>query len=323
MTRAKFIQIGESIHASIPQPGAALKELVSQGSSAFNQSSEALNLIISLITSQIENHADYLAVNVDEFAGDDPQTAIELMQNLVELVKTHSKNVPVCIDSSNNNILKTGLSQWYHDSPTDIAVPLINSVKTYTIDDILPLRSQYPFKVIGLLVDDKQAEADGAYSVNTLYDMALTIFIAATQQYGFQPDDLFFDSTVFPLAIDMPMMPGNPGYTYRAFEAIKKIMTDPQMKGVHTSLGLSNCARDLPGRKVGLCRAYLTVAQSYGLDAAIVNVMHDYGQKPPAPELVQLVQAFAAQDGSEQPNLNAMTLMTDFCRQTRKQKQKT
>ncbi len=321
MNRAKFIQIGESIHASIPQPGAAIKDLVNQGPSAFNQASESLNFIISLITSQIEKHADYLAVNVDEFAGDDPQPAIELMQNLVDLVKIHSQNVPVCIDSSNNDILKAGLFQWYRDSPDDIAAPLINSVKTYTIDDILPLRRKYPFKVIGLLVDDKKAEADGAYSVDALYDMARTIFNAATQQYGFQPDDLFFDSTVFPLAIDMPMMPGNPGYTCRAFEAIKKIMTDPQMKGVHTSLGISNCARDLPGRKIGLCRAYLAVAQNYDLDAAIVNVMHDYGQKPPAPELVQLVEAFARQDGSEQPKLTAMKLLTEFCRQTRKQKQ--
>jgi len=321
MNRAKFIQIGESIHASIPQSGAAMKKLVKQHPSAFKQSSESLNFIISLITSQIENHADYLAVNVDEFADDDPQPAIELMQNLVDLVKMHSQNIPVCIDSSNNNILKAGLLQWYHDSPDDIATPLINSVKTYTIEDILPLRRKYPFKAIGLLVDDKKAEADGAYSVNALYDMALTIFHAATQQYGFQSDDLFFDSTVFPLAIDMPMMPGNPGYTCRAFEAIRKIMNDPQMKGVNTSLGISNCARDLPGRKVGLCRAYLAVAQNYGLNAAIVNVMHAYGQKPPAPELVQLVQAFADQDGSEQPSLNAMKLMTNFCRETRKQKQ--
>jgi len=322
MEKTKLIQIGESLHASIAPTGAAMKELWAKGEHAYEQSSKPLDYIVSLITSQIENHADYLAVNVDEFAGDDPQPAIDLMQNLVDLVKNHSQNAPVCIDSSNNDILKAGLSQWYHDSPDDIAAPLINSVKTYTIDDILPLRRQYPFKVIGLLVDDKKAEADGAYSVDTLYDMALAIFTAATQKFGFQPDDLFFDSTVFPLAIDMPMMPGNPGYTYRAFEAVRKIMTDPQMKGVHTSLGISNCARNLPGRKIGLCRAYLAVAQNYGLDAAIVNVMHAYGQQPPAPELVELVEAFARQDGSEQPNLNVMKLMTDFCRQTRKQKQK-
>ena len=320
MNRAKLIQIGESLHASIPRPGAALKELVKQGASAFDRTSEPLNYIISLITSQIDNHADYLAVNVDEFAGDDPQPALALMQNLVELVKKHGQNIPVCIDSSNNHILKAGLSRWYYNSPDNLAVPLINSVKTYTLDDVLPLRRQYPFKVIGLLVDDKKARTDGACSVDALYDMALTIFAAATQKYHFQPDDLFFDSTVFPLAIDMPMMPGNPGYTCRAFEAIKKIMTDPHMKGVHTSLGISNCARDLPGRKVGLCRAYLAVAQNYGLDAAIVNVTHNYGTIPPDPQLVRLVQAFADQDGAEPSNLHAMKLMTEFCRQTRKQK---
>ncbi len=36
-------------------------------------------------------------------------------------------------------------------------------------------------------------------------NMAKKIFDAATGKYGFLPDDIFFDTTVFPLAIDMPM----------------------------------------------------------------------------------------------------------------------
>ena len=116
------------------------------------------------------------------------------------------------------------------------------------------------------------------------------------------------------------MTPGAPGYTYRAFEAIRKIMSDSEMKGVHTSLGISNSARDLPGRAIGVCRAYLAKAMEYGLDAAIVNVTHDYGWKETAPELMELVDAFAKQDGSAEYTQNAIDRMGEFCRANRKKK---
>jgi cobalamin-dependent methionine synthase I len=115
----------------------------------------------------------------------------------------------------------------------------------------------------------------------------------------------------------MPMEPNVPGYTYRAFETIKKIKGDPEMKGVHCSLGISNCARDLPGRKIGVCRAYIAKAMEYGLDAAIVNVGHHYGRAEPDQELLELVDAFAKMDGSADRLNRAMELMGRFCRENR------
>jgi len=318
--KVNLIQIGESIHASIPKQGAAMKELLEKGAKAYEQPSATLDYIISLIESQVAHNADYIAVNVDAFGEDDPQVSVQMMRDYVALVKKYSRGVPVCVDSSNDDVLKAGLEQWYQDGQSEIAAPLINSVKTYTVDKILPLRKKYNFKVIGLLVDDKQSGADGAYGMDDLYNMARKIFDAATGKYGFKPGDLFFDSTVFPLAIDIPMIPDTPGYTYRAFEAIRKIMTDPAMKGVHTSLGISNSVKDLPGRQVGVCRAYLAKAQEYGLDAAIVNVVHDYGLKPVADDLLEMVDAFAKQNGSAETNQKAMDLMGEFCRANKKTK---
>jgi len=90
------------------------------------------------------------------------------------------------------------------------------------------------------------------------------------------------------------------------------------MSGVHCSLGVSNCVRDLPGRKIGVCRAYVAKAMEYGLDAAIVNVAHHYGQVEPAPELLELVDAYAKMDGSAERLNRAMELMGKFCRENRK-----
>ena len=90
------------------------------------------------------------------------------------------------------------------------------------------------------------------------------------------------------------------------------------MKGVHCSLGVSNSVRDLPGRRVGVCRAYVAKAMGYGLDAGIVNVAHKYGSVEPDPGLLELVDAFAQLDGDLDKTGKAMELMGQFCQQNRK-----
>lgn len=313
-----LISIGESVHASIPKTGVVMRQLAEHGPDAYSKASEPLNHIRALIESQAGHGADYIAVNLDAFGVDDPQFSVDMMTEYVKLVRKWGRGVPVCIDSSDNDVLVAGLKQWYDtDQPVD--QPLINSVKVYTMDDILPLKKDFDFAFIGLLVsEDASNGPGGSHSVEVLYCLAKEIFEKAVGEYGFKPGEIFFDSTVFPLAIDMPMEPNVPGYTYRAFETIRKIRSDPKMKGVHCSLGVSNSVRDLPGRKVGVCRAYVAKAMEYGLDAAIVNVAHRYGSVEPAPELLELVDAYAKMDGSVERMNQAMELMGRFCRENRK-----
>ncbi len=239
------------------------------------------------------------------------------------MVRKWGNGVPVCIDSSNNDVLTAGLKEWYNTvgavREPPVVQPLIKSVKVYTMDNILPLKKEFDFAFIGLLVSEGTPTGPGgSHSVDELYSLAKQIFAKAVGEYGFTPGEIFFDSTVFPLAIDMPMEPNVPGYTYRAFETIKKIKSDAKFKGVHCSLGVSNCVRDLPGRRVGICRAYVAKAAEYGLDAAIVNVAHHYGQVEPAAELMELVDAYAKMDGSAESLNKAMGLMGKFCRENRK-----
>ena len=314
-----LIQIGESLHASIARPAAAMKELLAAGTDGFKKRSEALEYIASLIHAQVRHGADYIDVNVDAFGDSDQEMRQKMMRDYVRLVRDNGRGIPVCVDSGSPEVLKAGLEAWYHDASASIAVPLLNSVKTYTMDEILPLRSRHPFKFIGLLVDIHSTGSEGSYyGIDELHAMARTIFRAATQKYGFKPEDIFFDSTVFPLAIDLPMTAGSPGYTYRTYETIHKIKSDRDLKGVHLSLGISNAVRELPGRKTGVCRAYLAKAREYGLDAAIVNVMHDYGKRPAAPDLLEFVEAFARQNGSAASSQRVVNVMLQFCRANRK-----
>jgi cobalamin-dependent methionine synthase I len=315
-----LIAIGESVHASIPDSGKRMKELHQLGPDAYTQPSEPLDYIKKLIEDQAEDGAAYIAVNVDAFGEDDPTLAAQLMKEYIKLVRKWGKGVPACIDSSDDNVLVAGLQEWYNtDKP--IKKPLLNSIKVHTADKMMPLKAQHDFAFVGMLTSEqKPTGPGGSHSVDELFALASEIFQKAVNKYSFEPEDIFFDSTVFPLAIDMPMEPGVPGYTYRAFQTIKKIKTDPQMKNVHCSLGISNCCRDLPGRKVGICRAYVQKAMEHGLDAGIVNTHHKFGQKPAAPELLELVDAFVNMDGSPEKTNNAMMLMGTFCAETRKPK---
>ena len=313
-----LITIGESLHASIPKTGRIMKELAELGPDAYSTPSAPLDYIKALIESQVADGADYIAVNLDAFGEQDPQTAIDMMIEYVKMVRKWSNGVPICIDSSNDDVLIAGLKEWYN-TDEKVGQPLVNSIKTHTMDNMFPLKRHYDYAFVGLLVgEEKNSGLGGSHSVEGLYSMAKQIFDEAVNKYGFKPEEIFFDSTVFPLAIDMPMEPGVPGYTYLAFETIKKIKSDPKMKAAHCSLGISNCVRDLPGRKIGVCRAYVAKAMEYGLDAGIVNTAHHYGQVEPDAELVKLVDTYAKMDGSAEMLNEAIRLMGKFCQDNRK-----
>jgi 5,10-methylenetetrahydrofolate reductase len=313
-----IISTGESIHASIPKTGQIMKELAGLGKDAYTKESGPLNYIKALIESQSNEGADFIAVNLDTFGEDDPKTAVDMMREYVKMVRKWGKGVPVCIDSSNDDVLKAGLKEWFNTSEK-VGQPLINSIKVYTMDKMMPLKEQYDYAFIGLLMTEEKATGPGgAHSIDELHYLAKRLYDKAVEHYGFKPGEIYFDTTVFPLAIDMPMEPGVPGYTYRAFETIRRIRQDATLKGTHCSLGISNSVRDLPGRRIGICRAYVAKAISYGLDAGIVNVAHHYGQVAPDPDLVELVDAFAKMNGDAEATNRAMSLMAKFCQANRK-----
>jgi len=312
-----IINIGEDIHASIPKHSPIMRELHDLGEGAYINDSPQLNYVRALIENQVEAGADYIAINVDAFGESDPQVSVDIMVEYVKLIRKWGGSVPVCIDSSNDNVLIAGLKEWY-SSNDPVSPPLVNSIKTYTADKMMLLKKEYDFSFIGMLVSEEApTDPSGAHTIDELVALAKEIFEKA-MQHGFKPQEIFFDSTVYPLAIDMPMMPDVAGYTYRAFETMKAIKGDPAMQGVHFSMGVSNCCRDLPGRKIGICRAYVETAMKYGLDAGIVNTAHKFGNKPAAPELVELVEAFAAMDGDSSKTDNAIQMMSDFCSSLRK-----
>ncbi len=312
----KLISIGESVHASIPSHSKYMKELLDMGPNSLTKPSPQLDYVVNLIKSQVDDGADYIAINVDAFGENDPQISVNLMKEYVKLVRKHSK-VPVCIDSSNNDVLIVGLKEWYN-TDAKVTQPLVNSIKDHNIDLIMPLKKEYDYAFVGLLMSDQPGSGPGGFhTVDDLFNLAKLIWTAA-MKYGFKNSEIFYDTSCFPIAIDMPMEPGKCGYTYRTFETIKKIDNDPQMHGVHFSLGITNSVRDLPHRKIGVARAFVQKAMEYGLDAGIVNPSHKFGEKPADQDLVDLVDAYAKLDGSMEALNDAMMKMAEYCQSGRK-----
>ncbi|MEN6578058.1 MAG: methylenetetrahydrofolate reductase C-terminal domain-containing protein, partial [Phycisphaerales bacterium] len=183
-----LISIGESIHASIPKTGQIMKELHALGAGAYTTPSPQLDYIRALVESQANDGADYIAVNLDAFGEQDPQQAVSMMVEYVRLVKKWGRGVPVCVDSSSDAVLIAGLKEWYAvgaaprgcpqpsggqaqgPAPTGIHPPLLNSIKVYTMDQMMPLRKDYDFSFVGLLVSEEKATGPGgSHSVDELY----------------------------------------------------------------------------------------------------------------------------------------------------------
>lgn len=312
-----LIGIGELIHASIPNTGHVMQDLHALGADAYTRSSDQLRFIRALIEDQADEGACYIAVNVDAFAENDHQQAVDMMVEYTMLVRRWGKGVPICIDSGDDHLLIAGLKEWYHTDEM-VRPPLLNSIKTDTADSIMPLKNMYDFSFVGLLADEEKPTGSGSsYSVDELFEKASVIYEKAIS-YGFKPEQIFFDPTVLPLAVDQPTGPGTPSHTCVAFETIKKIKSDPAMKRCHCILGVTNSGLDLPGRRIGVVRAYVAKAIEYGMDAAILNVSQRFGEKPASPELVRLVDAYAKLDGDADNLANAAELMEKFCASCKK-----
>jgi len=289
-----LIQIAELVHASIPLPGAALKYLQNYGEGAFTKPNRGLAVLEHIIRTQAEEGADFIDINVDALGGD----TITMMKECVRVVHRAGLGTPPCIDSSDIKVLQAGLNEWF--SLGDVAAPLLNSI-TYIEKDnfgpILELRKQHKFSAVCLLV----GEEGPLKTSDEMVDAAREMF-GILSGAGFAANEILYDCVTLGIASDgcmdgMGMV--KPSHTHASFHAIRRITGDAQMKGVHAVLGVSNWVYGAKRRRIGHIRAFIAVAQKYGLDGAILDTAKQFGCKPASKELMDFVQMYVDLDGSD------------------------
>ena len=232
-----MIIIGEKINASIP----AVKTIIQ------NQDNKQL---IGLAQKQDVAGSAYIDINVGTGEGsrDDEivsmQWAIETIQNEID--------TPLCIDSADPILLEAALD--IRDGKTS----LINSTKAEddNLKEIIPLAVRHNASLIALAMDEHGIPKTVQDRLNACEKIA-----EACHRYGLSLDKVFFDPLVLPVSTDIQQ--GR--VTLDTLAEIKKEFSTSK-----SVMGLSNVSFGLPDR-VGLNAAFLHMAISAGLDAAIMD----------------------------------------------------
>lgn len=296
--RPPLILVAELLHSSLPKVRRAI-ELAQGEPDGFRSGSAAGDYLRGVIEAQALRSPDFIDINIDDAGQGDVERAGCLMKELVGMVCGAGSGIPPCIDSSDPDVIKAGLQEYYRLRPGRPVLPLVNSVNRERADLAWELREIGPCNLVYMVVGGALGGGSGeAASPESLEAEALDFFRQAVAR-GYSPGQLFFDTTVVPLAMEFTRFDG-PGFNYVNLEGLRRIMSNREMSGVNSILGITNLVRDFPqGRKVGLLRAYLQIAMDAGLTAAIVDVRQEFGIRPPEDqEILDIVRTFTGQDGT-------------------------
>lgn len=204
---------------------------------------------------QVKSGAQVIDVCVQDPDRDESEDIKKFLELVVKKVK-----VPLMIDTTDPKVIDLAL-QYCQGKAIINSINLEDGEEKF--EHVTPLIHKYGGAiVVGTIDETGQAiKADDKLAVaKRSYDLLVN-------KYGLQPEDLIFDTLVFPVGT------GDEQYIGSAKETIEGIrMIKEALPGVHTILGISNVSFGLPeaGREV-LNSVFLYECTKAGLDYAIVN----------------------------------------------------
>ncbi|MEA2174046.1 MAG: 5-methyltetrahydrofolate--homocysteine methyltransferase [Blastocatellia bacterium] len=238
-----FLIVGERVNASGSKK---MRDLLN---------AEDWDGLVSLAKEQEREGAHILDVNVDFVGRDGVHDMHELARRLVTNVK-----IPLMLDSTEWEKMEAGLehaggkcilnSTNYEDGEPRFA-------------KVLDLAKRFGASVvIGTIDEEGMARAaDGKFEI------ARRAYEQATEKYGVQAHDIFFDPLALPISTGIEEDRRN---ALETIEGIRRIKAE--LPGCFTILGVSNISFGLnPASRVVLNSVFLHDAVEAGLDAAIVN----------------------------------------------------
>lgn len=245
--------IGESINDSVPSTNAMFEAADFDG-------------IKELARFQAENGAAYIDANVGTRSPD-------VMTATVKAI-CEATDKPISVDSPDFALAEAGLRAC---DPSR-GKPILNSISPLRTE-MFDLYEVAPFRPVLLLTEFVDADGNGAPSrtAEETYSAAELLFAEAKKR-GIPNDDIIFDPGVAPIGSDFE------GNLARLLDSLKMIKANPEMAGVHASVGLSNFTVMLPPKrkcdgtpvKSPLESALLTLAFPLGLDYVIGSVKRNY-----------------------------------------------
>jgi 5-methyltetrahydrofolate--homocysteine methyltransferase len=199
---------------------------------------------------------------IDVCLQDPDRPEVEDMNRFLEMVAKKVK-VPIMLDSTDARVLEESLKRTQGKS-------IINSINLEDGEErfrrVVPLARTFGAALVVGCIDEDKAQAQAVTRQRKLA-IAERSCQLLTEQYGVEPEDIFFDALVFPVGT------GDQNYIGSGVETIEGIrLIKEKLPRCKTILGVSNVSFGLPvaGREV-LNSVFLYHCVQAGLDMAIVN----------------------------------------------------
>ena len=233
----------------------------------------------------------YLTLNLDGTARIQVKMA-EMLALLPDVIPAIQEMTSVPLSFDNPAVEYHQVALKYYDRKKS-GTPIINSLaasRTH-LDEMVELVKHYDTNVV--VMASEQFVPGGTAQCMTAQDA-----YAAAKQFvellatkaGRRNDQIIIDPGLAPVGADTY------GLVNIGLDAMRMISADPDLKGVHMIVGLSNFAWGTPkGVREQLENAYLTLGQEVGLDFALANPEKAPGPLPAGHPMVAQLRAALAQ----------------------------
>jgi 5-methyltetrahydrofolate--homocysteine methyltransferase len=215
-----------------------------------DESAEGKDYIRYEVNRQIGVGANYLDLNVDEssYQLEEQKRSMEWLVRFVESISS----VPPSIDSSNAEIIETGLKSYNGTRGR----PVINSIALER-PEVTDMAISHNARAIVMASGESGMPADADERVENVGRILEHVL-----SKGIAKSDVFVDPLYFPIAVDS-------NYGRHAIETIERIRTEFGNE-IHVAGGVSNVSFGIPKRKL-INDVFLYLVIEAGTDAGIID----------------------------------------------------
>jgi 5-methyltetrahydrofolate--homocysteine methyltransferase len=220
-------------------------------------------------------------------------TLEEMIAFLPRLVPALQAVTDVPLSFDNPNLDYQHVAMAHYDRARSRGKPVYNSLAAsrQRLPEMIAFIKEHDMRCI-VMASERFSASGGSEMTLKAEEAHATVRIFAdmlVSQADRALDDIIVDPGLAPVAADTY------GIINLGLDTMRLCRADPQLKGLHFSVGLSNFAFGLPKSiRAPLERAYLTVAAGAGLDYALANVELNSEPLPPEDPLVAELEAVLA-----------------------------
>jgi 5-methyltetrahydrofolate--homocysteine methyltransferase len=211
--------------------------------------------------------ADFLTLNIDgtQAMRVRKDEMLAFLPDLIPAIQ-EATDTPIAFDNPDVDFHAKALSIYRRDGQNQ---PILNSLAAsrQSLERMVELVAEYDTRVI-VMASEKFASGGGAQclSAREVYDSARQFVELLQDTAGRANDDIIIDPGLAPIAADTY------GLVNMSLDAMRLIRSDPDLAGVHISVGLTNFSFGVPKTiRQGLENAYITLALKAGLDFVLGN----------------------------------------------------